>query len=215
MNNKEKIINDFSILYCGSSVIHGGGTRWLGVPTVKIPFDLWVYQEIIFSLKPDIIVECGTAWGGSALFLACICEVMNHGKVITIDVAALQYSGHDRPEHERIEYLIGPSTSQGIVDKIKSEIGADDKVMVILDSDHHKAHVLKEMKIYSELVSVGSYLIVEDTNINGHPVLPSFGPGPMEAVEEFLESNGNFIIDKSREKFLFTLNPKGYLKKIR
>ena len=93
-------------------------------------------------------------------------------------------------------------------------IQKEKKVMVVLDSDHPKNHVLQEMKIYGKFVSKGCYMIVEDTNVNGHPVLSDFGDGPMEAVTEFLENNEDFVIDKDREKFLLTFNPNGYLKKI-
>lgn len=86
--------------------------------------------------------------------------------------------------------------------------------MVVLDSDHSADHVTKELSIYSQFVSQGCYLVVEDTNINGHPVLPEFGPGPAEALEEFLAGNGQFTVDESREKFLLTFNPKGYLRRI-
>jgi cephalosporin hydroxylase len=87
--------------------------------------------------------------------------------------------------------------------------------MVILDSDHSQSHVEKELKLFAPLVTLNSYLIVEDTNINGHPAYPSFGPGPYEAVETFLRTNDNFEVDSSREKFLMTFNPKGYLKRVR
>ncbi|MCK4249199.1 MAG: cephalosporin hydroxylase [Candidatus Omnitrophica bacterium] len=184
-------------------------TFWRGVPVAKCPLDLWVYQEIICSLKPTIIIECGTFVGGSAFFLASICDLIGCGKIITIDTVASPY----RPGHMRIDYLTGSSTSKEIVDKVKAEIRDTDTVMVVLDSDHHKDHVLNELKIYSELVTKGNYLIVEDTNINGHPVDPGFGPGPMEAVEDFLEENRNFQIDRSKEKFFLTQSPKGYLKK--
>ncbi len=121
----------------------------------------------------------------------------------------------DRPKHTRVTYLLGSSTSKEIVEKVQSFIRSKDEIVVILDSDHHKEHVLRELEIYSKFVTKGSYIIVEDTNINGHPVEPEFGPGPMEAVKEFLKDNKDFVIDKSREKFLLTFNPNGYLKKIR
>jgi len=88
-------------------------------------------------------------------------------------------------------------------------------VMVILDSNHDKDHVLNELRSYNRFVTKGSYLIVEDTDFNGHPVLPDYGPGPMEAVKAFLSENKDFEVDKSREKFFLTFNPRGYLKKIR
>ena len=88
------------------------------------------------------------------------------------------------------------------------------KVMVILDSDHSEKHVARELEIYSQLVSPGCYLIVEDTNVNGHPVFPNHGPGPMEAVEKFLQARQDFTVDRDMEKFYLTFNPKGYLKKM-
>jgi len=120
-----------------------------------------------------------------------------------------------RPKHKRINYVIGSSTSKETVGCIEKFIDDKDKVMVILDSDHRKNHVIKELRIYSRYVSKGYYLIVEDSNINGHPVLKVFGPGPMEAIDEFLVENANFVVDTSREKFYLTFNPKGYLKRIK
>jgi cephalosporin hydroxylase len=86
--------------------------------------------------------------------------------------------------------------------------------MVFLDSDHHKQHVLNELHAYSQIVTMGSYLVVEDSNINGHPVSPGWGPGPMEAIHEFLGKKSGFQIDKSREKFLLTVAPDGFLRKL-
>lgn len=101
----------------------------------------------------------------------------------------------------RITYLLGSSTSQDVVKKVQSLIQDKNSLMVILDSDHNKEHVLMELKIYSQIITKGSYIIVEDTNINGHPVSSHFGPGPMEAAREFLKGNKNFVIDLSREKY--------------
>lgn len=185
-------------------------SSWLGIPVWKCPLDLWVYQEIISESQPDVIIESGTALGGSALFLASILELINKGRVVTIDIQ----SEKGRPQHERITYLHGSSTSEEIAEELRSLVNPDDKVMVVLDSDHRKSHVLEELAIYSKLVTNGSYLIVEDTNLNGHPVVPEHGPGPMEAVEEFLTNNKDFIPDKGREKFYLTYNPGGYLKRI-
>jgi len=88
-------------------------------------------------------------------------------------------------------------------------------VLVLLDSDHSRDHVLKELQSYAPLVTPGSYVVVEDTNLDGHPVFPEFGPGPMEAVAEFLGSDSHFEVDRTREKFLMTFNPGGFLKRVR
>ena len=87
-------------------------------------------------------------------------------------------------------------------------------VLVVLDSDHSRDHVLAEPRAYAPLVTPGSYLVVEDTNINGHPVYEAFGPGPMEAVQDFLKERDDFEADRSREKFLLTFNPRGWLRKL-
>lgn len=207
---ERKVANDFHRLYYESGN-HGKtwkDTFWLGVPTQKCPLDLWLYQEIIFRLKPDKIIETGTADGGSALFLASMCELVNNGEVVTIDIVEKL-----RPTHKRITYLHGSSTSEETARKVESVIENANRVMVILDSDHEKAHVSNELSIYSKFVTVGSYLIVEDTNLNGHPAAPFFGPGPMEALEEFLRSNKNFVVDEKMKKFYLSFNPKGYLMK--
>src|SRR5207247_10332136 len=102
--------------------------------------------------------------------------------------------------HSRVQFFLGSSTAEPTVARIKDAIRPDEKVMVILDSDHHMPHVLNELKLYSPLVSPGSYLIVQDTHFNAHPILPTFGPGPMEAVAEFLKTNRDFEVDRSREK---------------
>jgi len=207
---KKDIIERFHELYYDSFSKTWGKTLWLGIHAAKCPLDLWIYQEIIFELKPDIIVECGTGCGGSSLFLASICDMIDKGRVITIDIEDKE----GRPQHKRITYLLGSSTSEDIVEQVRKLISPKDKVMVSLDSAHDKDHVLEELRIYSRLVTRGSYIIVEDTNLSGHPVVPTDELGPMEAVEEFLKDNKGFVIDKTREKFYLSFNPNGYLKKI-
>ena len=120
----------------------------------------------------------------------------------------------NRPQHPRITHLLGSSTASNIVEQVKNRVASKQTILVILDSDHSKAHVDEEMRIYNEFVTIGSYLIVEDSNVNGHPVSPHFGPGPMESIEAFLKVNSNFILDSSREKFFMTFNPNGCLKKV-
>lgn len=207
---RDAVVDAFHHLYYDHPDATWDNTYWMGVPTQKCPLDLWVYQEIIFEVRPNVIIECGTCKGGSALFLACICELVKNGRIFTIDIEP----GRSRPDHGRVRYLLGSSTDPDIVDTVRQQIRPKDRVLVILDSDHSKDHVLAEMKAYAPLVSVGSYLIVQDTNINGHPVFTNFGPGPMEAVQEFLASNQQFKPDSNAERLMFTMHPKGYLKRI-
>lgn len=201
------ITEQFHELYYESRV--WCNTFWLGVETQKCPLDLWIYQEILFELRPRFIVETGTAAGGSALFLASVCDLLNRGEIITVDIE----DRPRRPAHARIKYLCGSSIAEEIVGTVKKVVKDAGPVMVILDSDHHKEHVLQELRIYGAVVTEGSYLIVEDTNVNGHPVSQLHGPGPMEAVETFLKESGKFVPDREREKFLMTFNPNGYLRK--
>lgn len=182
---------------------------WLGHRVLKCPMDLMTYQEILFDTRPDVIVETGTFYGGSAFFLATMCELIGRGRVITIDTRPIP--GNPMPKHALIEYLYGPSQSPEILAAVKSRIARHERSMVILDSDHRKNHVAAELRSFSPLVSTGCYLIVEDGNFNGHPIHPNFGPGPMEAINEFISTTDQFVIDRSREKQLLTFNPSGYL----
>ena len=209
--DRETTVRAFHELYYNSFKDTWQKTFWLGVPTLKCPLDLFVFQEIIHENRPDWVIEAGTYKGGSAFYMATLMETLGNGRVITIDIT--EQPG--LPRHERITYLLGSSTSSEIVEKVKAMIGSKDKVMVVLDSDHSAAHVLNELRLYAPLVTPGQYLVVEDTNVNGHPVVPAFGPGPMEALDTFLAENKGFKIDEAREKFLLTFNPRGYLRKVR
>ena len=221
----QAIVERFHRLYFDSHVFGKTwmSTSWMGVPARKCPTDLWKYQEMLYELRPDVIIETGTQLGGSAYYLACLCDLLGKGRVITIDVDTLEESlakerdvvAQARPEHPRISYLNGSSTSDNVLHVVKESIREGEKVLVILDSDHRKNHVLDELRAFSPLVPVGSYIIVEDTNVNGHPVLPKFGPGPQEAVNDFLLENNDFVMDHSRESHLMTFNPCGYLRRVR
>ncbi|MBV8166925.1 MAG: class I SAM-dependent methyltransferase [Alphaproteobacteria bacterium] len=187
-------------------------TSWFGYLAVKCPLDLWVYQELLVRHRPDLIVECGTSFGGSALFLATMCELLDHGRILSIDIDASK--AEIRPRHPRIQYLAGSSTDPDIVGEAVRQAAMVDRVMVILDSDHTQTHVAGELDAYHGLVRKGGYLIVEDTNVNGHPTEPGFGPGPMEALDAFLAQHPEFVIDSACERFLMTCNPRGYLVRV-
>jgi cephalosporin hydroxylase len=182
---------------------------WFGYRVLKCPMDLWIYQELLVRTRPDVVIETGTFAGGSALYLAGILDQIGSGRIVTIDIRAEP----DRPVHPRIEYVLGSSIEPDIVTRVRESV-AGRRTMVILDSDHAEPHVHAEMVAYSPLVHVGGYLIVEDTNVNGHPAWPGFGPGPMEAVDRFLAERQDFEVDSRCERFLMTLNPRGYLRRI-
>lgn len=212
--NIQSVVTKFNRAYYDSMVWRR--TRYLGILTQQFPTDLWMLQEIIADLKPDFIIETGTYHGGSTLFFADVMDRINeHGKVITVDIdPKIEKASTFATFRNRVEAIKGDSVSPEVISEIARRVGGG-TVLVTLDSLHTKEHVLKEMNIYSKFVTAGSYLIVQDTNINGHPVYPTFGPGPMEAVEEFLKNNRDFEVDRSREKFMLTAYPSGFLKKIR
>ena len=214
MTPEEKsIVDAFHLLYYdgprGAGRVHHR-TSWMGTPCLKCPMDLWAYQEILAEVRPDFVVETGTHLGGSALFFAHMLDLLGRGEVVTVDILERP----DRPRHPRIRYVTGSSGDESLVGVLFADRPPAETRLVILDSDHSQAHVAKELALFAPHVSVGSYLIVEDTNVNGRPVLPDYGPGPSEAVAEFLATNRNFEADVSREKFLMTFNPGGYLKRV-
>ena len=191
-----------------------GKTAWMGVPLLKLPLDLWRYHDILWATKPDLIIETGTNKGGSALYFAHLCDLMGTGRIVTVDIAS---PPEGVPSHPRIKYVIGSSTDKDIFAKVRAETKPGERVMVILDSDHARDHVLGELALYPPLVTPGCYLVVEDTNVNGHPVSRSHGPGPMEALYEFWKTpmGKNFQIDAELEgRYLLTFYPKGWMKRV-
>ncbi len=209
--DERSVVTEFHRLYFDARAFNmtWRNTQFMGHAILKCPLDLWLYQEILHTVRPALIVETGTAFGGSALYLASICDFLNSGQIVTIDIE----SREGRPEHPRVTYLTGSSVSPDIVDQVRDLARAGGPVLVLLDSDHSYDHVLAELRAYRAIVTLGSYLIVEDTNLNGHPVEPEHGPGPMEAVETFLRDHREFAHDSAMDKFLLTFNPGGYLKR--
>jgi cephalosporin hydroxylase len=186
-----------------------GKTHWLGVQVAKNPLDLWVFQEIVAETKPDVIVETGTYRGGSALYFASLCDLLGSGEVISIDLEPLK---PDYPAHPRITYLGGrSSTDPNVIEEVESRVGGR-RAMVVLDSDHSAVHVAAELEAYAPLVARGCYLIVEDTNVG--EVRKDLPPGPIKALDSFLDRNPGFEVDPERETWVITFNPRGYLRRV-
>jgi cephalosporin hydroxylase len=187
---------------------------WQGVPCLKSVSDLWNYQEIIFAQKPSLIVEFGTRHGGSALFFANVgCLARPDCRVFTVDT---DHTDLDRAvlAQPAIHARLGSSTDPAVLGEVRAlreTLGGP--VFAILDSDHRREHVLREMEGLRDILAPGDYLVVEDSNINGHPVLPGWGEGPWEAIEEYtLRHPGDYERDVEREfRFGFTFAPRGFL----
>ena len=167
-------------------------------------------QEIIYELKPDLIIETGTYMSGSTLYYSHLCDLIGKGSVITIDIEFRE----KRPIHPRFRYILGSSVDPNVVRDVRKECGGKNTVLAVLDSSHYYEHVLKEIHAYSQLITKGSYLIVEDTALHGNPLHPEGEENPMKAVLEFMDGNKEFEYDKSRERFLMTWHPNGFLKKL-
>ncbi|MCZ7589020.1 MAG: cephalosporin hydroxylase family protein [Gaiella sp.] len=182
---------------------------WLGAQALKNPLDLWIYQEIMFETRPELVVETGTYRGGSAFFLASMCDLLGAGEVVSIDIEPVR---GDYPSHPRVTYLGGRSSTDPAVVEVVRARAEGKRTLVILDSDHSQAHVEAELAEYAPLVPVGGYVIVEDSNIG--QIRKDLLPGPLEAIEAFLAGAKGFEIDRTREKFLITHNPSGYLRRV-
>ncbi|WP_293057587.1 rhamnosyl O-methyltransferase [Mycobacterium sp.] len=189
-------------------------TTWMGVPCWKSTADMWNYQEILCELKPSLVIEFGTAHGGSSLFYAnTMRQIGRPFTVLSVDIDHKRLEPAARRDPDII-FVESSSTVPAVaehIQRLKSEFPG--KIFAILDSDHSMDHVLAEMKLLRPLLSAGDYLVVEDSCVNGHPVLPGWGPGPYEAVEAYeREFPHDYTHDVEREnKFGWTFAPHGFL----
>ena len=183
-------------------------TKYFGVQAMKCPLDHWMYQEIVFETRPDVIIEVGTAAGGGLLGLAHFCDLMNHGRVIGIDIT-LQHVAQVVRDHPRVTLIEGDAAKA--FPQVASLIQKGERVMVIEDSAHTYENTLAVLRTYSPLATPGCYFVVEDS-ICHHGVDVGPNPGPYEAIETFMKETNRFAIDRSRESFGITWDPKGYLK---
>lgn len=202
-------------------------TTWFGEPLLNLPQDMFAIQEIVWRTRPEFIIEVGVAWGGGMLFEASLLEIFGGQKVIGIDIfippdLRQRLASHGKLS-ERLVLIEGSSTSEDTLSQVKALLGESRKVLVILDSNHTREHVLNELRSYAPLVEKGQYLICGDTIVEQippqlhHRVLP-WGPGnnPATALKEFLSESDRFVVDeKIDQRLLFSCHPGGYLQAVK
>ena len=198
---------------------------WMGVPIIQLPADIIATQEVVWATKPDVIIETGVARGGSVLFMASLLELIGKGTVIGVDIDIRAHNRDSIERHpmaKRVVLIEGPSTEPATLAKVAAAIPADASVMVVLDSDHSRDHVLAELRTYGPLVTKGCYLVVADT-ILGHfdanqtPRNRSKvwikGNEPLSALEAYLKETDRFEVDPViNGKLILSSSPGGYLR---
>ncbi len=198
---------------------------WMGRPIIQYPQDMIAMQELIWEIKPDLIIETGIAHGGSIIYYASLLELIGNGEVLGIDIDIREHNKkkiEEHPMYKRIRMLEGSSVSEEMIKKVKSFAVGKEKILVCLDSNHTHEHVLSELNLYAPFVTTGSYIVVFDTIVEDLPerYLPNrfwgIGNNPKTAVHEFLKHNDDFVIDEAIDnKLLISVNPEGYLKRIK
>jgi cephalosporin hydroxylase len=196
---------------------------WLGVPVIQLPGDIVMMQELIWKLRPDFIIECGFAHGGSAVLYASLCELAGKGEVIGIDVEVRKYNRvavQSHPVSKRIRIVERSSVDSGTVAEIRRMTAGAGCVMVVLDSNHRREHVLREMELYHELVTADSYLVVMDGAQAHVWDIPSGKrewreSNPLQAIEEFLAAHPEFEQDSYYTRTHVTGCPRGFLRRRR
>jgi len=194
---------------------------WLGIPIIQLPEDILMMQELIYKVRPNIIVEAGTAHGGSAVFYASMLELLGRGQVISIDIEIRKYNRlaiQSHPMSKRITLIEGSSTDDGVLTQVRQLICPQDTVLVALDSNHTYIHVCEEMEKYSLLVSPGSYIVVFDGVLEMLSDAPAFKLGwasgtPAAALRDFLTMHKEFEVDTYYNRLGVTYCPDGFLKR--
>lgn len=189
---------------------------YLGFGVKQLPLDLWLYQELIYKLRPPFVLQTGISDGGSIVFFSHLLDLIGapaSAVVVGVDIQLTESAR--RIDHPRARLIEASSTDPKTIERIKGMLPAE-QGFVSLDSDHARDHVRKELDLYAPFVALGSYLVVEDTNVHGHPVLLEHGPGPFEATEDFLNANSSFQRDDALwQRNLFSFHQYGWLKRVR
>jgi cephalosporin hydroxylase len=188
-------------------------TTWLGRRITTAPTDLLAYQELIATIRPDWIIEAGDGDDGRTLFFASICDLVDHGQVISINPE--RDDGAELVKHARVTQVVGDAADPEIVEQVRAAVGDAGRVLVVLGASAPRDVTVKMFNAYAPLVPVDSYVVVTDTIVNGHPVWPAFGAGPAEAVKQILTKHGEFVHDPAMEKYSLTFNPGGFLRRVR
>lgn len=196
-------------LRCGWDTKYVYSFSWLGRPIIQLPDDLVRVQEVIFDIRPDVIIETGVAHGGSLVFYAGLCRLLGKGRVIGIDIEIRKHNRAAIEEHflfEHIQLIEGSSIDPVIVSSVRSLVAPTDRVLVLLDSDHSKEHVLAELRAYAPLVSKGSYIVATDGIMGSLVGAPRSRPdwgwnNPKAAAEDFAAEDARFVIERPRPPF--------------
>jgi cephalosporin hydroxylase len=225
-NNKalNKAAKDFNVE--SNKAQYSYNFTWMGRPVIQYPQDMIAMQEIIWAVKPDLIIETGIAHGGSLIYYASLLELTGKGEVLGIDIDIREHNRREiekHPMYKRIKMIQGSSISSDIIEQVKKIATGKKDVLVCLDSNHTHEHVLSELNLYSSFVSLDSYIVVFDTIVEDLPEgyfsqkRPwGISNNPRTAVDEFLTTNKNFQADNSIDnKLLISVAPGGYLKRVK
>ncbi|MHB8972902.1 MAG: cephalosporin hydroxylase family protein [Pirellulaceae bacterium] len=194
---------------------------WLGVPIIQFPNDIVMMQELIWSLKPDVIVETGVAHGGSAIFYASLLELIGRGRVIGVEIEMREHNAialMNHPLRHRITVVEGSSIQETTVAEVNGLLNPGDKVLVVLDSNHTYQHVIREMELYAPLVPVDGYMVVMDGVGDLVWDIPSGkaewrGENPLKAIKEFIQKYPEWKVDSRYNRLMVTSSPLGFLKR--
>lgn len=188
---------------------------WMGVKVLKNPLDCWIYQEILWEVKPEVVVEIGSLAGGGTLFFCHLLDLVGKGAVVSVE----RDRAHFQVKHPRLVEVTGDCADDAVRRRV-AKLCAGKSTLVVHDADHTREAVLRDLRAYADLVTLGSYFIVEDgvVDVFDPRATSRLGwerPGPLAAVRQFVQEDGRFAIDSARERYLITYNPGGFLRRVR